>query len=236
MFYAGSNSWNVSINGNPVGTATGNPPYSKSMEGGSEITNTSVRVAASFSSLAWYDTSGNVHNDWSGGAYTVGPGTVTVPAAPQSSFSNNYAGTGSCTANQSAEAPNMSSSVPAARIPGAVQEQLLTLADNIAAQNGDSSPTSIVAVPTTRFAANATAFGASVSGNTGVYLVQLVGNFVGHDAHLPSGAAPPRGTTLTLVVDAADMSILDWGIEPTGLGTTEFSSLGAVTTLSGSPG
>lgn len=232
-----NSTWGAYIDGTLYGYSTNNPTFSEAMEGGSEITNTGVRAAASFSSLA-YVSGGTYFGSWSGTGYNNGPGLLSVPGPPQTSFSNYYDGTGTCTASAPAMSasptPTMTSSPsPPPSAPSAgVRTALISLVRSIASANGDSNPTNITAVSTTRLAANQTAFGDTVTTDAGVYLVQAQGNFTGHLAAVPRGVPQPTGSTLTLIVDGGSLKVLDWGIQLSGLSSKSRRHLGSPTTLS----
>lgn len=117
--WVGGTNWAVDINGTNYGEVHYNGTYSESMEAGVERTNDATRAAANFSALSWYNSSGLQENDWSGSGVAVGNGTISVPAAPQSSFSNYYDGTGTCTtdavsaSNDASANPDIHEAVPA---------------------------------------------------------------------------------------------------------------------------
>jgi len=239
--YGGEDEWLVSIDDALVGTSTANPPYSQYVSGGSEFTNDSVRAAASFSSLEWTGVGGTVYTSWGGEGVVYGLGSVSVPAAPYTSFSNYYDGTGSCTADEAAQSSSGSTSaevvnpVPPATISGATQSALLGKTDSVASWLGEAAPENITAVPTTRYAANQLVSGAAVNSasgqpdTTGVYLVQATGNFTLSGAG-PSGSQV-SGSVLTLVIDPTTNQLLDWGIRQTPLTEAQLATLGTTTTL-----
>ncbi len=234
IVYNGNNQWLPSVNDSNEGTSKSNPPYSDSAQGGSEITNTPVRVAASFSTLQWQGTGGTIYNGWGANPYVIGPGTLTLPPAPQTSFSNYYDGIGTCTADSPSPAPIMTGSPPESSIPSTTRSALVGLVRSLAAANGESMPDNIVAVPTMRSTANDLAFGDSITGDTGVYLVQATGRFTARAARIPSDATVPTGSALTLVVNAADLRIMDWGVQPSVLDGPALSAAGPVSYLSAS--
>jgi hypothetical protein len=111
---------------------------------------------------------------------------------------------------------------------GPVLETLREVAARVASLNGDAHPTKAIAVPSTRKAANALDSGAEVDTDQLSYLIVLHGNFVGRVAHVPRGAPLPRGSVLTIIVDADTGLVTDWGISDR---TPDTSSLGPETSL-----
>src|SRR5436309_1147573 len=55
--------------------------------------------------------------------------------------------------------------------------------------------------------------GGSVGGDHPVYVIQLVGHFVGYAASWPAGGHAPTGSVLVIVVDAKTMQTVDWGLD-----------------------
>ena len=101
---------------------------------------------------------------------------------------------------------------------------LRSIALGAAARAGDTHPTRGLAVPTTRKQINRLNAGAEVGSDEDVYAVALHGNFVAQYAHVPPGAALPRGHLMILVVDTKTMNVVDFmlgdaAIDPTRLGT-----------------
>ena len=93
-----------------------------------------------------------------------------------------------------------------------ISRRIEAVARRIARGMGDRSPRRIVWVATRRQAANREAGGDIVDSNQPVYLVAVRGRFVDRMASVPSGAAAPRGTVLTLVLDRAHVRVLDLGV------------------------
>ncbi len=95
-------------------------------------------------------------------------------------------------------------------------------------QNGNAHPSNGIVVPTTRKAAEAVESGADVNTDQDSYLIVLHGQFIGYVAHVLSDAPLPKGSVLTIVVDAQTNLVTDWGI---GDSTPDTSSLGPATSL-----
>ena len=102
----------------------------------------------------------------------------------------------------------------------------------MAATNGDPSPTSIVAVASTRDEAlSVIAPGHVVRGTMGpCFVIQMVGNFTALTKG-PPGAPPITGNVLTIVVDASTYQVDDWNVR-TG-NAPDTSALGPVSALTG---
>jgi|SRR5213593_2474503 hypothetical protein len=105
---------------------------------------------------------------------------------------------------------------------------LRAVAARVAGLNGDPHPSKAIAVPSTRKTAELVESGADVNTDQDVYLIVLHGHFVGHVAHVPPGAPLPRGSVLTIVVDANTDLVTDWGISDQ---TPNTSALGPETSL-----
>jgi hypothetical protein len=93
-----------------------------------------------------------------------------------------------------------------------ISRRIEAVACRIAREMGDRAPCRIVWVATRRQAANRAAGGDIVDSNQPVYLVAVRGRFVDRMASVPAGAAAPRGTVLTLVLDRAHLRVLDLGL------------------------
>jgi hypothetical protein len=101
------------------------------------------------------------------------------------------------------------------------------MAQSVASEMGDPTPTSVTAVLTTRAAATALQGAQSIdSASNQVWFVEMIGNFV--DENWFGFGAPPTGTEVDFMVDAQTQDVLDFGISnsPPGL-----SSLGTVHTI-----
>jgi hypothetical protein len=96
--------------------------------------------------------------------------------------------------------------------PGGVAARVQRVALRAAAGAGDRRPTSIAYTEGTRDAANRIAGGDIVPGSQRSYLVAIRGRFVLRGVSRPMGARPPRGTVLTLVLDARIWQVTDIGL------------------------
>lgn len=115
--------------------------------------------------------------------------------------------------------PFTATSVPAALKAAALQ---------VSAANGEHHPSGITFVRSPRNKEVAALSDSDVPGDDPSYLVQLHGHFTGATASVPPGGKTPAGTTLTIIVNAHDGEITDWGISS---GEVPLSSLGAVHTV-----
>src|SRR5262249_49458227 len=80
---------------------------------------------------------------------------------------------------------------------------VLQIAHRASAAAGEPRPTLIQHSQGTRYRANLVAGGDRVPGRQWSYLIAIRGSFILRDVSVPAGAHPPRGSVLTLVVDAA---------------------------------
>jgi hypothetical protein len=129
------------------------------------------------------------------------------------------------------------SGIPASGIPASAVARLTVIADRVAKADGDPHPSWATAVLTTHAKALTSATpGDFVPGSGGVpvFLVTMRGRFVAYDASVPSGAALPTGTYLSLVVDAKTFQELDFGLSPKAPPVSP-ADLGPVTYLVGHP-
>lgn len=111
--------------------------------------------------------------------------------------------------------------------PQLTERQLLRLGLSTAAQDGDSRPTLIQHAEGTRSKANQVASGGYFGGPAWSYLIAVRGHFVADHAIGAPGAPPPRGTVITLIVNAATGKVTDDGIS---YRYPPLAQLGAVTT------
>ena len=93
------------------------------------------------------------------------------------------------------------------------RNRILALARRAATDAGDATPTLIQHVEATRFDAVRVSSGDLVYAWNWSYLIAERGHFVFTNASGPPGAPPPKGTVLTLVVDAATGNITDDGLD-----------------------
>lgn len=84
---------------------------------------------------------------------------------------------------------------------------------DIAARNGESSPSRIRIVAGPRLAViERLMYGAEVDTDQDVYVVAMEGEFVAENARRPPGAPAPRGTHLVLVFDAVSKKLTDLSV------------------------
>src|SRR6202035_1838820 len=107
------------------------------------------------------------------------------------------------------------------------------IAERAAARAGDPHPSLIQHAEGTRHEANLVDSGDVVPGCRWSYLIAEPGHFVLRSAHIPSGAPLPKGTVLTLVIDAATGRSTDGGLSNH---YPDLDRLGPVTTDLRSPG
>lgn len=100
-------------------------------------------------------------------------------------------------------------------------------AGQIAALNGEASPSAIEAVTTTRNDAVhvAQGQGEDVLSKEPVYLVQMQGGFTGYEASVPAGTNLPKGAVMAFTVSVDSGAVLDWGI---AAAPADLSTLGPV--------
>lgn len=92
------------------------------------------------------------------------------------------------------------------------KRQILEIALKMAAQGGDDHPTLIQYSEGDRARANLVAANAVVLARQSTCLIAIRGQFIYTAARRPRGAPAPRGTVMTLVVDATTGKLLDLGI------------------------
>lgn len=115
----------------------------------------------------------------------------------------------------------------AGRHPGLSEQQILGMALLAAARSGDSRPTLIQHAEGTQRDANKITAGAYIGGNATSYLIAARGHFIGYGASVPFGASLPRGTVITMIVNAATGRVTDGGIT---YRNPPLAQLGSVTT------
>lgn len=111
--------------------------------------------------------------------------------------------------------------------PSLSERKILALAEAAAARDGDSRPTLIRHAAGTHFQAVRISEGDRVFEWNWSYLIAIRGHFIAIDASYPPGGKPPRGTVLTLVVDARTGRVTDGGL---GYSYPRLARLGPVTT------
>jgi hypothetical protein len=118
--------------------------------------------------------------------------------------------------------------VPVSAIP-----RLTAIAKQVAKRNGDARPAWVTAVLTTHANALTSATPGDFVPGTGkvrVYLITMQGYFVANDVPVPPGAAAPRGSYISVVVNARTFDGMDFGIGPNPPPVSP-ASLGPVTYL-----
>ncbi len=104
---------------------------------------------------------------------------------------------------------------------------LTTLAEQVAGNSGDSSPTAAhYALTTEGDAAPAVGLVTSNLSDAGQarYLVVLTGNFTDVHARVPLGASDPKGTTIAFTVNPETHGIQDFGLS-NGVDTSTVSGM-----------
>jgi hypothetical protein len=91
-------------------------------------------------------------------------------------------------------------------------QRIVRIALLAARQAGDPAPLLVQHSEGTRRQANLVDSGEIVTGDRWSYLIAARGRFVADNAPRPPGAPAPRGSVLTLVVDAATGRVTDSGI------------------------
>ncbi len=107
------------------------------------------------------------------------------------------------------------------------EQQIKGIALSAARQAGDRHPSLIQHAAGSRYQANQVASRDIVPGSLSCYLIAVRGAFVLNNASGPPGAKPPKGTVLTLVVDAKTGATLDFGVADR---YPDLKKLGPVTT------
>lgn len=108
-----------------------------------------------------------------------------------------------------------SPTVAGSRVPASAISRLTTLASRTATDNGDSTPSWVTAVFTTRAKALTSASpGEYIPGSVHVlvFLVTMKGRFTDTESFGPPGSAVPTGRYLSIVVDAKTFRVLDYGL------------------------
>lgn len=92
------------------------------------------------------------------------------------------------------------------------ERRIMRIALKAAAADGDHKPSLIQHVAATRHRANLIAGGDVVPDYNWCYLIAERGHFIAKNASYPPGGHPPKGTVMTLVVDARTGGVLDFGL------------------------
>lgn len=219
--WVGSGTWDVYEHGSYVGSSTSDPGCSYGLEAGVESADNSNSESGEDTNLQIQTTSG--------GSFTDGwPAGITVPSVIGPGMTFNWINEDhSFTTYQ---VPNGPPGNGPAAVPGLAGVKKIVLAT--ARADGESHPTQVFVVRTTRQVAEQVAAGAAVNSDPPVYFVVLHGHFIDHSASIPSGAVPPTGTVLTLTINAATNQAMDFGI---GNVSPRLNRMGVAEQLSLSP-
>jgi hypothetical protein len=155
---------------------------------------------------------------------------LTLGACGAAGQANAGTGNGTSTTPSSTASPTpMPTSTPSSAPPTLDLQTLTKIAEYGVATEGGRGVTQAGAVLTTRLKANAAASGAIINSDESVYLIQLKGHFTAYGASLPQTATGyPTGTYLTLIAEASNGRVVDWGV---GNKAADLSSLGTVIAL-----
>jgi hypothetical protein len=143
------------------------------------------------------------------------------------------AGCSGSTVATGSTAATVSPAVTGSPVPASAISRLTALASRTATDNGDSTPSWVTAVFTTRAKALTSASPDEYipgSGHVLVFLVTMKGRFMDTDSFGPPGSAVPTGRYLSLVVDAKTFRVLDYGLSGKPPRVSP-ASLGPVTVL-----
>jgi hypothetical protein len=110
--------------------------------------------------------------------------------------------------------------------------QIADIATRFAKANGDSTPTSIVALAAPHRAAIDAAMPGSEISDDGIDVDVIVirGHFTGDNTKAPQAHRVPTGKVITLVIDDSSGQVTDWSL---GNHDPDLSSLGTQTRLAG---
>ncbi|MGI8711584.1 MAG: hypothetical protein ACR2NR_00035 [Solirubrobacteraceae bacterium] len=111
--------------------------------------------------------------------------------------------------------------------PHLAEQRIVQIAERAAGRAGDPRPTLTQHSEGTRRDANLVASSDGVPGRWWSYLIAERGQFVLKDAPVPLGARAPRGSVLTLIVDAGTAKVTDGGVSNR---YPQLATLGPVTT------
>ncbi len=103
----------------------------------------------------------------------------------------------------------------AVTVPSPLVRRLSADARRAIRANGGGPVSREQAVVSTHRAAAQLLFGAKqvVTDDRPVYVIQLVGRFIGYSASWPAGGHAPTGSVMVIVVDAKTMQTVDWGLD-----------------------
>ena len=233
FYHVATGTWSVRLGGTQVGSSVGNGDLSGGGQAGAESTTGDARIKATLDNYQYADRSGLWHGvtpvfgdggdaaNWV--TATASKGTVTgAKLVVSNGCPSSTATTGQATAQQATV--RAAAAVPA-QPPSPALLHRLALASS--RSNGESAPSGLSYVATTRWQATAL-LGAQVGGDGPAYLVTLHGSFSGAGALVPAHHQRPTGTTMVLVVDRATGQITDTAITNTA---PALSTLGHPATL-----
>jgi hypothetical protein len=215
---SGTGNWDVYLGGNYVGTSTNNGAYAGGSQNGLEVTTANTTDIGNTANWQYQSPQGTWY--WVTGEQFINTNTSGL----LSGYANNqavHAQTASCSS------PYTTTTTPATPQP-VTSATLKAVAERFATVAGDVHPSTIRYVKTTRQAANKLV-GTKVNADQPVYMIQMTGTFAVPAAKVPTGGSAPKGTTLTVTVDAATGQVDDWGIDST---MHNLSALGTVAALS----
>jgi hypothetical protein len=218
FYYAGSGDWDIYHAGVYIGTSAVGA-YANVVETGMESTTYMGRVAGISRNFNYGDGLGHT--------------TYITPVGDQDSGTWLYlakgyvnAGMGSCPNTPAASA----AAAPTTARPMTATTYRQTLSDITrawASASGEPKPSRTSFIKTTRQQANR-AMGSKIADDADVYLIQVSGKFVAHQAKVPSRDALPTGSSMILTVDASTGQVLDWGVTTS---PRDISSLGSASSL-----
>lgn len=209
---AATNKWNIFVAGTYIATTVLVAANGTSVQAGAETTEPQVYSHGKSRLIQWRLPAGT----WTNAGPSSSAGTAGV-----------YSVTASGRDLEQTSLQNMCSPAPlakrAAKAP--TDADLKTAALSVAAAHGEKTPTSLQVVSTTRKAAQRAVGAGQVDSDQATYLVQMKGAFVGR---APQGADLPRGTSMTVTVDAATGEVTDTSL---GNDRQDLKTLGAVKAL-----
>jgi hypothetical protein len=214
IYHLSGGNWSVQRNGSQVGESTNNATSASDSQAGAE-TKLSTNNTNSYNNNFQYRKTGAGWQGASPGFAALDPPFGGTSYKGSSTGAASHVWSNKCT-------PTAAGTRRAGPVPGL--DTIVQTARHLAALNGESNPTGITYVRTTRAKANGL-FGATTDSNQAVYQVQLHGHFNGATASKPHGAPVPHGTVLTVTIDASTGQITDWGISDTA---APLNQLGAV--------
>lgn len=208
--------WDLYNNGSYVGTSVNVGAWAGGSDNGAESTTPAMGMVGYSRNWQYVDTSNSWQPILDPVFYNNSKGLLAGYTLGQSVYvetSNGCSGTAPAMSHATQTKPSTDTLVASVR--------------KVAAMLGESNPTRLRYVNTTRHAGNA-ALGASVSTDQPVYQLQAVGNFTLPSQRVRSGKVGARGTNLNITVDAESGQVLDWGISEKSVDLTD---LGLITDI-----